>query len=191
MQLFLLFVGCVPVLTSPPGTADDGVWEAPENTWPQNTPPAGLEGEGVADGEIAPDFLLKDQYGDDVSLWQFYGSVIILDVSTMWCAPCRVLASEAQAVADDYRDEGFVYITLLSQDLGSDVPDQDELNDWGDYYHLTEPILADPAGYSDRVVPPETGAFPGVLIFGRDMKVIERIEPANDDTIRAAIEAAL
>jgi thiol-disulfide isomerase/thioredoxin len=191
MMVFGLLTGCVPVLTSPPGSGanDTGAWEAPTNSWPSSTPPTGLEAEGLAEGQVAPDFLLHDQYGDEVALWQFYGMVVVLDVSTMWCSPCQELASEAQAIADDYRDRGFVYVTILAQDLGSDVPDQAELQQWGDAFHLTEPILADSAGYYVQVVP--DNAFPGVLLIGRDMQVAKEINPASDDTIRAAIEDAL
>jgi thiol-disulfide isomerase/thioredoxin len=191
MQLFLCLVGCVPVLTTPPGAGDDtgGDWVVPSNSWGVEIPPDDLEGEGLAEGEVAPDFRLDDQFGAEVSLWQFYGSVIVLDVSTMWCSPCQKLARGAQAIADAYRDQGFVYVTLLSQDLGSDVPDQAELQSWGDSFDLTEPILADNAGYSDQVVP--DGAFPGVLLIGRDMRVIGEIDPATDETIIAAVEDAL
>ncbi len=190
MLLFVLLVGCVPVLTSPPDTGSgSGEWEAPTNSWPMSAPPEDLTAEGLDPGQVAPDFLLKDQFGADVSLWQFYGLVIVLDVSTMWCAPCQDLAAEAQAIADTYRDDGFVYLTLLPQDLGSDVPDQGELQDWATAFGLTEPVLADDAGYSAAVVP--DNAYPGVALLGDDMRVIQRIEPANDETIRTAIEAAL
>mgnify|MGYP003335190595 FL=1 len=151
--------------------------------------PDDLVGQGLDVGEIAPEFRLLDQYGQEVSLWQFYGMIIVLDVSTMWCRPCQELAEGAQAIADDYRDDDVMYITLLAQDLGSDVPDQAELQEWSDEFELYEPILADESGYSYQVVP--DNAFPGVVLIDRDMSVSDRIQPATDDTIRAAIDDTL
>ncbi|MDP6932506.1 MAG: hypothetical protein QGG40_06290, partial [Myxococcota bacterium] len=66
--------GCPPELTSP--GSGQSTWEAPENTWPVAEPPADLEAEGLGEGQVVPDFLLQDQHGDMVSLWQFHGMVV-------------------------------------------------------------------------------------------------------------------
>lgn len=49
------------------------------NIWDVATPPPGLAGEGYGIGDIAYDFTARDQFGDDVSLYQFYGKTIVLD----------------------------------------------------------------------------------------------------------------
>lgn len=188
----LPLLACVPVLTSPPGADDPaGPWEAPENSWPVcDGPPAGHVGTGYGVGDTAPDFLLKDQYGAQVSLWQFHGCTVALDISTMWCAPCQELAEEAQAIADDYRDEGVVYVTIMPQDLGSDPPDTDELMDWSEGFDLVEPILSDDVGYSYNVV---TGArgFPAVLILDTDGVIVDDLTTVTDEAIRQALDAAI
>lgn len=191
--MFLALLACVPVLTSPPGTNDFVAWEAPTNSWPVSEPPEDLRGEGVAVGDVAGDFRATDQFGDEVSLWQFYGSTIVLDVSTMWCSPCQDLAAEAQALADDYRDDGVVYLTLMPQDLASDVPDVSELNDWSEAFDLFEPILADHEGYSYTIVPVGDSGFPVVLIIDETMVVDARLEAEVDwdQAIRAALDEAL
>ena len=56
-----------------------------------------LAQEGFREGQVIPDMRLMDQYGDEVSAWQFYGMVIALDFSTEWCAPCQELAKEVAA----------------------------------------------------------------------------------------------
>lgn len=185
--------GCVPVLESPDG-ADSGVtpgggYLMPVNTWPKAEPPAGLDGEGFGVGEVIVDFRLPDQHGDTTSLYQFYGSVVLLDISTMWCAPCQAIAGDVQATADDYRPEGFVYVTVLAQDLGTDPPDQAELNQWADYFGIAEPVLSDVDGYYEDALPSDT--FPGLLVIGRDMRIVARDLQPTDEAIRAAIEAAL
>lgn len=59
----------------------------PENSWPhasEDDVPADLAGTGWSDGDIATNFTLVDQYGDEVELYQFYGSVIVVDNYAEW-----------------------------------------------------------------------------------------------------------
>ena len=99
-----LLAGCVPHYTSPPDSGDTGdawVWVPPDNDWPMSAPPEGLEGTGFDEGEVLPDFRLPDQYDQTVALWQFYGMVLVVDISTMWCGPCQNLAEDAEATYQD------------------------------------------------------------------------------------------
>ena len=182
-------MGCTPVLTSPePALNTD--WEAPENTWAFNTPPADLAGEGFHEGETVPDMRFFDQHGDEVSIWQFYGLVVVVDVSTMWCAPCAKLADEVDAVWTDYEDDGFIYLTLLPENGLAEPPSVEDLNKWGSDHSITAPILADHDGWSYQIV--TDAAYPRVMVLDRDLAVsVARVDPADDTTIRAAIEAEL
>lgn len=166
-------------------------WEAPENGWDKGSPPpAELEGEGFGVGQVLPDLRLLDQHGEETATWQWYGMVVAIDVSTMWCGPCRGLAAEVDATWADYRDEGFMYVTLLPQDQAGEVPDNADLNAWADQFGITAPVLSDDEGWSYQIVPDNT--YPRIMIVGRDMRVlVDQVTPAEDTAIRAAIEAAL
>jgi len=190
LLLFQVLTGCVPVLTSPQDTDTGPDWVAPDNDWPSTPPPEGTVGEGFAEGQIPPDFRLLDQTGDIVSLWQFYGLVVVVDLSTMWCAPCRALAADVEATWNDYRDQGFVYVTVLSQDVDGQVPDVPDLQDWASYYGITAPILADDGSYTGRVVTNNT--FPRLLLLDLDLRIVENdIQPTDDATVRAAVDGLL
>lgn len=190
LGLLLGGVGCVPVLTSPSSEDSASSWVAPENAWAIGSPPAELEGEGFGEGEVAPDMRLLDQNGQEVSLWQFYGSVIVVDVSTIWCAPCRQLADEICAAQTDYEDQGFVYLTVLPQNEVGEPPTLDDLVGWATDHDICAPVLGDDGTYGNVIVP--DGAFPHLLLIGRDMVVIDdHIDPAEDSHIRELIEAAL
>lgn len=184
-------VGCVPVLvTEDTGdTGDCPSWTAPTNDWPTATPPACLEGQGFSAGEVIPDFRLPDQRGQTVSLWQFFGDVVLVDISTMWCGPCRELAYETQATYEDYADSGFMYVTILAEDNDGQPPDTDDLVTWADYYGIEAPIVGDgDKAFSGQVV--FDGTYPRLLLVDRELRVIEEVD-ANDQAVRAAIEAAL
>lgn len=185
--------GCVPVLTSPDGDGSgdaQGDWEAPENAWPSSEPPADLEGEGFSNGEIAPDMRLLDQNGQEVSLWQFYGSVIILDVSTMWCAPCQQLADEICSVQKDYEAQGFVYLSMLAQNERGALPSTEDVGEWTSDHEICAPVLGDDATWGQVLVP--DGTFPRLSILDREMTMVDdNISPAEDAHIRDLIEGLL
>ena len=68
---------------------DDGggnEYGPPNSWWHADTGdvPPGLQGTGFDNGDIAHNFTLMDQNGDQVELYQFYGKVIVLDVFTYW-----------------------------------------------------------------------------------------------------------
>jgi len=184
--------GCVPELESPQqdtSTQDSCDWDAPSNSWPMNEPSC-LTGEGFDEGSVVPDMRLLDQNGEEVSMWQFYGMLVVLDFSTMWCAPCAELADGVDETTAEFADEGFAYITVLSQDTNSNVPDTADLNEWGEQHSVSQPILSDDGTYAEDAVP--TSVFPRLVLIDRDMRVlIEKITPSEDAAVRAAVESAL
>jgi thiol-disulfide isomerase/thioredoxin len=189
----ILLLACVPVLVSEEAAVDAGPWVAPTNSWPTSPPPEGLTAEGFEEGEVVPDFRLMDQFGAEVSLWQFYGSVVVLDISTMWCAPCQQLALGVQEVADTYKDQGFFYLTVFPEDQDGDVrdpliPDQEDLQGWANYYDIAEPLLSDDEGYAAQVV---TEGYPVVLVIDRQMKSTGPRESPSEEQIVATVEEEL
>ena len=190
LLMMMWSVGCVPVLTSAKDSADQSCWETVDNDWVSETPRTGLEGTGFGIGETPPDMCMKDQFGKDVSLWQFYGQVVLLDISAEWCAPCQELATEVDHTWKDYEDQGFMYLTILTEDLSSQIPSVEVLEKWAEDFSVTAPVLSDSEGYRTQLVP--TGAYPRLILLDRTMKVsIDNVTPANDENIRAKIEEAL
>ena len=191
MRFFIpaFFLGCTPHLVSVEEEITGLNWEAPENDWPSSDPPNTLEGEGFSEGQVPHDFRFPDQHGDEVSLWQFYGSVILLDISTMWCGPCQQIARDVDETWKEYRDQGFMYLTVLPEDLEKGSVGASDLNVWASNFQIEAPVLADNEGYGYIVEPNQV--WPVVMLIDRNMRVVaERIAP-NDDAIRNAIEGAL
>jgi thiol-disulfide isomerase/thioredoxin len=183
----VLASGCIPQLYSSGGAA--GPWSAPENDWPMSDPPAGLVGEGYHEGQTAPDVRLLDQHGQEVSLWQFYGQVVLFDISTMWCGPCQDIATHTEATYEDYVDDGFMYLTILHEDVHNEPPTVDDLVEWAGAFGITSPVLADGDQLTAGAV--TQGQYPAVLVIDRSMKVATRVKSLTDAEIRAAIDDAL
>ena len=192
--------GCVPYLESPPGADaadEEGSTEvgsdyvAPDNSWDKgDLPPADLTPGGFDEGQVFPDLRIRDQKGDEVSMWQFYGMVIALDLSTMWCGPCKELASEVTHTWEDYRDEGFIYLTILPETATGTAPQPADAAEWANAFGIEAPVLADTQQVGYEMVPDRQ--WPRIMIVGRDMRVSEgQVTPAKDESIRSAIESEL
>ena len=185
--MWIMILGaCMPVLVSDGPTN----WVQPENDWELNVPPNDTVEEGFRVGETPLDLRMKDQYGNDVSLWQFYGNIILLDISAEWCAPCRILAEETEHTYQDYREQGFMYLTLLAEDELSQLPNQDVLTDWAEEFSITAPVLADTVDHRPQLVP--TGAYPRLILINQNLRIEKaNITPAEDSKIREEIEKLL
>lgn len=193
----IVLMGCVPELTSPNPPSLDG-WSCPENAWDCEPPSDQIgspeAGFGFFEGQTLPTGQLVDQNGDTVDPWQFWGKVVVVDVSTMWCSPCRQIACYAQHTHDSYAGDGVVYLTVLPQNTHGQPPTVDDLNDWSQDFSITAPIVSDPDhGWSRAATP--TNSYPALVVADRQLTVTARVEvngppDAVDNAVRAAIEAA-
>ncbi len=64
----------------------------------------------------APDFTLKDIDGNDVSLSDYKGKVILVDFWATWCGPCKMEIPSFIQLQNDYADD--VVILGISLDQG-------------------------------------------------------------------------
>jgi peroxiredoxin len=67
---------------------------------------------GTSIGELAPDFTLTDINGNEFSLSDFRGQVVVLDLMATWCYWCVVEMPELVAFYEDYGDRGVVMISV-------------------------------------------------------------------------------
>ncbi|MFC2031020.1 TlpA family protein disulfide reductase [Chloroflexota bacterium] len=66
--------------------------------------------EGVNEGTRARDFTLENLGGDEVSLSDFDGQVVLINFWATWCAPCRAEIPGIEEVYRARKDEGFVVL---------------------------------------------------------------------------------
>ncbi|MCB9668077.1 MAG: redoxin domain-containing protein [Alphaproteobacteria bacterium] len=187
--LLLLVGGCAPHLYTAAPTDGAWAWDSPTNRWTVTAPPEGTRGQGFGVGQVVPDARLFDQYGEEVSLWQFHGRVVILDVSTMWCAPCQDLAQGTQSTIDAFAQEPFAYITVLQENVESREPTIEDLGLWAENFDIEGPVLGDGAKTTAGAV--VQGQYPAVLLIGPDLTVVERVNPPTDEEVHNAVESAL
>jgi len=134
-------------------------------------------------GEHVCDFKFKDQNGDDFRLYEHYGKVIVLDFSTMWCGYCQVLALETQDMQDKYGPEGFIYVTVLFENMRGEAPEQSDLQMWAQSFGIiSAPVLAGDRALIDYGGPTswDLTAWPTVYMLDRDLVLKGRVETSTE-----------
>jgi len=71
-------------------------------------------------GKVAPEWTAKDVNGKKVSLSDFKGKYVMIDVWATWCGPCRNEVPHYARIADKYKGKNiqFVSISLDSKERG-------------------------------------------------------------------------
>src|SRR5262245_52308657 len=87
----------------------------------------------IKEGQAAPDFVIRDERGQEIRLSDFRGKVVLLHFWATWCPPCVDEIADVELVSDAFTHRQFQVIGI-SQD-----------RKWGDIqsfyqqHHLTLP----------------------------------------------------
>lgn len=77
------------------------------------------EKSGQPDSAAAPGFTLQDMSGNNVSLADYRGKVVVLEFWATWCPPCRAAIPGLETLHRKFKDKGLT-ILAVSLDSGSD-----------------------------------------------------------------------
>lgn len=134
-------------------------------------------------GKPAPPFTLSTFAGDEVSLTDFAGKVVLLDFWATFCPPCMAALPELQALHERNQERGFVVV-------GVTVDQRDALVERATREaRITYPILrATPEAWNAYRVT----ALPALILIGRDGRIIRRYGgEADKAAMLAEIEKAI
>jgi len=131
--------------------------------------------EGISEGEIAPDFTLKDLKGTEVNLKEFRGKVVLLNFWATWCPPCRKEIPSMVELYKKYKDRGLEIIGVNLDKLGKSEVEKFSLE-----HKINFPVLLNPSG--DAAARYGVVVLPTTIFLDRYGKIKGRISGALDWT---------
>jgi peroxiredoxin len=89
-------------------------WEVMRGALPRadvvNIGQASADVKALKDGQVAPDFILKDAHGADLRLSNYKGRVVLLNFWATWCHGCAMEIPWLIEFEKEYRDRGLTVI---------------------------------------------------------------------------------
>ena len=170
--------------TGPPESVthvDDRPWE----TWTECS---------QKPGDHPCNFSLVDQHGNTVELYDYYDKVIIIDLSSIWCAVCQNIATKGDEFITSYGADNFIWITILIDGASYGVPPTpDEIQSWVDTFNIQSPVLSGDRTLVDLTA--EAGypitSWPTLVVIDKTMVLHNGLNGWNEATIRAWVESLL
>lgn len=138
-------------------------------------------------GESSIDFTYPDKDGNDVSLSDFVGSVVYVDVWATWCGPCRAEIPFLHDLEEEYRDKN---VTFVGVSLDIEKNRQSWLDMMVEKEMKGVQIFAD--GWSQITKDYAINSIPRFMLFDSEGKVsdLDASRPSSED-IRPALDALL
>ena len=138
-------------------------------------------------GFSAPDFTLESLSGDQITLTDLRGKVVVLNFWASWCTPCRAEMPALNAVYEKFRDQGLVVLGVNTTYQDDEAAARAAIQEWG----LTFPIVLDrDKATSDRY---RIQAMPTTFFVGRDGVIADMVfgGPMSEALIASKIESLL
>jgi peroxiredoxin len=131
----------------------------------------------VITGSPAPEFTVRALDGSPVSLSDYEGRVVLMNIWATWCAPCREEMPSMQRLYEAMEGTDFE-ILAVSVDAQAGETDASgnpggDLAAFADELGLTFPILHNPSGDIQRTY--QTTGVPETFLIGRDGLIYKKV----------------
>ncbi len=146
------------------------------------------------DGKPAPEVKFKDLDGNDVTLAQYKGTVVLVDFWATWCEPCYVEIPWLIEMQQKYAAKGFTVLGVSMDEDGKSavVPflAKERFTVNGQKLPMNYPIVLG----NDEIADKFGGllGYPTGFLISRDGKVVKKFQGLTSfDDIAKAIESQL
>jgi len=140
-----------------------------------------LSGKPVLDKSVsAPNFTLPDLDGNMVSLSDYKGKVVLLNIWATWCPPCVEEMPSMEKLYQELKDEGFEILAV-----SVDVSGAKEVIPFMKKHKLSFPALTDTKGDIKSLY--QTTGVPESFIIDRNGIIVEKVIGPRDWATPGAI----
>ncbi len=135
----------------------------------------------TAIGKKAPGFTFKNKDGKKISLKDFQGKYVLIDIWATWCTPCLKEVPHLKKLEEKYQDKNITFI-------GISVDNKTEYDLWKQMLKDKEldgiQLFADKAFESDFVSDFGVTSIPRFILISPEGKIVEShlTKPSNDKT---------
>jgi len=129
------------------------------------------KGEKELSSVLAPDFTLQTLDGQDLTLSQLRGKVVLLDFWATWCGPCRESIPHLVQLHKNYRERGF---ELLGMNV--DKGDKEAVRRFVQSMDIPYPVVTTP---EDVVRSYGVTGIPVTVLLDKQGKIRERFVGFN------------
>jgi thiol-disulfide isomerase/thioredoxin len=140
-------------------------------------------------GDVSPSFTYEDIDGNKVSLEDFKGKLIYIDVWATWCAPCKKQIPYLKKLEEYFRKEDIVFISIS-------VDDEKAYNSWKNMVESESlegvQLFADNSFDSKFMEAYGISSIPRFIIIDQEGKVYDEQAPSPSfDKTKVLLESLL
>jgi peroxiredoxin len=128
-------------------------------------------------GQTAPDFKVSTTSGQQVSLENYRGRVLILDFFATWCQPCRASIPHLNEMNRKYGAQGLYVLGMSADEDGEKV-----VKAFAEHHRITYPVAL--AGES-TLVDFGVRSVPVMFVIDKKGRVAEVFRGFTDDVARS------
>jgi peroxiredoxin len=128
---------------------------------PEGYTPKEYSGNYPPIGEPAPDWTLTTYSGEDISLTDLKGKVVVMDFWATWCGPCVESIPKLQALYEKYKDRNLAILGITYLEKGDPVAFMKKRD-------VTYPILP-----GDSIAKAYRASLPMVYVLDPEGRVVD------------------